>query len=286
MSSPARLQTSLPASGWVGRALPSLVAGLAWTVVGFLILPMLVVLLVSLTDQPYLSLPRDGPSLQYYRNFFSSADWMSAAGQSLLVAFLSTLLAVLMGTACAIACWRLSGRYANFVRLLVMLPMMVPTVIEGLAMHRAWVFLGMFDTVSGLVLAHAMTGLPYVLVTVTAALARFDVRQEQAARSLGASVPVTVIWVICPQIMPGILSGALFAFVHSFDELVVTLFLTSRLIATLPKQMWSGIQENLDPTIAAVSALLILATSTIIIADRYLKYRRRVRAVGTAGVSA
>ena len=245
-----------------------MVFGAAWFVVGFLILPMLFVIPVSLTDQPYLSLPRDHLSGQYYVSFFSKPEWISATLQSLYVACASTVGAVVLGTLCTIACWKITGRVSNLVRLLVLMPLMVPTVIEGLAMYRLWVTLGLFDSYAGLVLAHTITGMPYVLVTVSSSLARFDIRLEQAARSLGASVPRTILEVIVPQILPGILSGALFAFIHSFDELVIVLFITSRRIMTLPKQIWSGIQDNLDPTIAAVSVILMAVTTTIIIVQR------------------
>ena len=239
-----------------------------WFVIGFLLLPMFVVVLASFTDQPFMSLPKESLSTQYYKNFFSSTDWIGSTLRSALVAAVSTLLAVVLGTLCTIGCWRVEGRFSVMVRLMLLAPMMVPTVIEGLAMFKVWVQLGLFDTYFGLILAHTLTGIPYVLVTVSAALARFDLRLEQAARSLGASVPRTIIEVIIPQIRPGIFSGALFVFVHSFDELVVTLFLTSRQIVTLPKQMWSGIQENLDPTIAAVSAIIIAATTMAIVVGR------------------
>ena len=251
--------------------------GAAWFVIGFLVLPMLSVLLVSLTDQPFLSLPKHGLSLQYYENFFARPEWTGSTLQSLFVAAASTFFAVVLGTLCTIACWKLPGRTSNAVRLLILLPLMVPTVIEGLAMYRLWVDLHIFDTVAGLILAHTITGMPYVLVTVSASLARFDFRLEQAARSLGASVPRTIADVIVPHVIPGILSGALFAFVHSLDELVVTLFLTSRRILTLPKQMWSGMQDSLDPTIAAVSTMLIVVTTVMIVAERVLRWRQASR---------
>ena len=249
----------------------SVVFGAGWFVVGFLILPMLFVIPVSLTDQPFLSLPRDHLSAQYYVGFFSRPEWITATLQSLGVAFAATVGAVALGTLCAIACWKITSRASNLVRLLVLLPLMVPTVIEGLAMYRLWVTLGIFDSFAGLVLAHTITGMPYVLVTVSASLARFDIRLEQAARSMGASVPRTIREVIVPQILPGILSGALFAFVHSLDELVIALFITSRRIMTLPKQIWSGMQDSLDPTIAAVSVILIAVTTTFIIAQRFAR---------------
>src|SRR5262249_17782937 len=126
----------------------------------------------------------------------------------------------------------------------------------------------------GVVLAHTLGGLPYVVITVSAALAGFDVKLEQAARGLGASVLDTIRLVIVPAIWPGLISGGVFAFIHSFDELVIVLFITSRKIGTLPKRIWDGLQDRIDPTIAAVSVILIAATLLLLVADSWLRRRR------------
>lgn len=252
----------------------------AWAVLTFLIGPMLVVIPVSLTDRRYLSLPEKALSLQHYRSLLSSDVWWSAAGQSLLIASVSTLLAVVLGSLCAVACWRLANRLAGAVVLLMLLPLIVPTVVQGLAMYRVWAAIGLFDTIPGVILAHALTGIPYVVITVSAALAGFDVKLEQAARSLGASMTDTLRLVILPAILPGVLSGALFAFVHSFDELVIVLFIASRGVQTLPKRIWDGIQDDIDPAIAAVAVIMMLLTvGTLVVhlAVRAAHERRRRR---------
>jgi putative spermidine/putrescine transport system permease protein len=154
-------------------------------------------------------------------------------------------------------------------------------------MYRLWAWLGLHDTYLGVIIAHAIIGLPYVVVPVTAALATVDTKLEQAARSLGASMGQTVRLVIFPNILPGLLSGALFAFASSFDELVVVLFLTSRAISTLPKRIWEGIQEDIDPTIAAAATLLIILTLGLMLLSLFIKgwsARRRQRRSDEAAV--
>jgi putative spermidine/putrescine transport system permease protein len=254
----------------------ALMAG--WSVLGFLVLPMLIVVPVSLTDRNYLSLPEHALSLQHYQAFFTHPLWLHSTLQSLLIAGISTTTSVVLGAFCAIGCWRLSNGWSAAVRLLMLAPLMVPTVIQGLAMYRLWVMAGLYDTYAGVVLAHTLTGIPYVLISVSAALAGFDVKLEQAARGLGASALDTTRLVIVPTIAPGLVSGGVFAFIHSFDELVIVLFITSREIRTLPKRIWDGLQDRIDPTIAAVAVMLIAVTLVLLAADAWLRrYRARSR---------
>ena len=251
--------------------------GLAWSVLGFLVLPLLVIVPVSLTDRPYLSLPEHALSLRHYEAFFTDPAWIGASLQSVLIATCSTTFAVILGALCAIGCWRLSNGLASAVRLLALAPLIVPTVVQGLALYRFWSFAGLFDTYPGVILAHTLTGIPFVVITVSASLASFDLRLEQAARSLGASALDTVRLVIVPSVAPGLISGAVFAFVHSFDELVVVLFITSRAIQTLPKRIWDGLQDRIDPAVASVAVILILITFAAVLFDVFWRQRRARR---------
>jgi putative spermidine/putrescine transport system permease protein len=262
-----------------------MVLGGAWTILAFLILPMVVVIPVSLTDQYYLSLPQDGISFRHYAAFFTNEIWLSATWQSIVIATLSTVFAVIMGSLCAIGCWRLSTNASEAVRTLMLTPIIVPTIVQALAMYRFWIDLGLLDTYAGVILAHTLVAIPYVVITVSASLANFDVRLEQAARSLGASMPETIRLVIMPRIVPGMLSGAIFAFTISFDEIVMVLFLTSRGIYTLPKRIWDGIENHLDPTIAAVATLLIIVTLALLLLELWSRQRRarRLKALAAEG---
>jgi putative spermidine/putrescine transport system permease protein len=137
---------------------------------------------------------------------------------------------------------------------------MVPPIISAMAFYRWWVPLGLIDSYLGIILAHTILAIPMVLITVSASLANFDLRLEQASRSLGASVATTVWRIILPVIRPGILAGAVFAFILSWDEIVVTLFISKFSVFTLPRRLWNGMRENTDPTVAAAAVVLICIT--------------------------
>jgi putative spermidine/putrescine transport system permease protein len=152
--------------------------------------------------------------------------------------------------------------------------------VHALGFYQGWVQFGLIDTYAGLILAHAMKGMPYVVISVSAALANVDLRLEQAARNLGATMLTTLRLVIVPAAWPGILTGAVFAFAISWDELVVNLFITSRNVYTLPRKIWDGIQDNIDPAVAALATLLILVTVLAMVA-RMMFSRRSDKEAGS-----
>jgi putative spermidine/putrescine transport system permease protein len=238
----------------------------AWVTVLFLTLPLVIVVPVSLTPQRYLSLPGAQWSLRHYRALLEDPSWARSIRDSLIVASGSTVIAVILGTLVAVGCWRISSRLSEFVRMLMLAPMIVPSIVHALGFYQGWVQFGLIDTYSGLILAHAMKGMPYVVVTVSAALANVDLRLEQAARNLGATILQTLRMVIVPAARPGILAGAVFAFAVSWDELVVNLFITSRNVYTLPRKIWDGIQDNINPAVAAVATLMIVFTVLVMVA--------------------
>ena len=246
----------------------------AWAALIYLVLPITIVLPVSLTDQRFLSLPYETISFRHYVALFHSEQWLGAIWQSFWIAVASTIIAVVTGTLCAIGCWRISRRSTDLVRALMLLPIVIPTIVYAIGVYRYFGRLDLLDRFLGVTLAHGVTGIPYVVVTVSTALASFDPRLETAARSLGASLRQTLSWVILPRIIPGIASGAIFAFIHSWDELVIVLFIASRRVFTLPRKIWDGINENLDPTMAAVAVLLIGLTVLMLGLDLLLRRKR------------
>ncbi len=252
---------------------------LAWSVVSFLVLPLLVVVPVSVTDTRYLAMPDKGLSFQHFAKLLSSPAWLGSIWNSVMIAALTTILCVVLGTLCAVGCWRLSSRVSESVRMLMLLPIVVPSIVYSLGVYRLFVDLRLLDTVLGVVIAHVVTGVPYVVITVSASLATLDIRLEQAARSLGATLGQTVRKVIVPNILPGVASGAIFAFIHSWDETVIVLFIAGRTVYTLPRRMWADINENLDPVIAAVAVMLIVVTLGLLLTELTLR-RRRARAGG------
>jgi putative spermidine/putrescine transport system permease protein len=236
----------------------SLSGPLAWILLAFLVLPILVIPPASLTDQSYLSLPKDHLSLSHYVRLFHSPVWIHAFFQSLVIGIASASLAVLLGVSCTVGCWRIGNTVSIVVRALLILPMVIPSIVYALGISRLWVQVNLFDTMPGVILAHTVTGMPYVVMTTSAALAGFDPALERAARSLGASSMQSLFRVVLPNIKAGIVPGAIFAFMHSWDELVVVLFIASRQIVTVPRMIYEGINEELDPIIASVATALIL----------------------------
>jgi putative spermidine/putrescine transport system permease protein len=246
----------------------------AWAILSVLIIPSLVAFPVSVTGKTYLSFPWEGASLQHFRNLLTSPEWISSFGQSLLIAVASSALATLLGTLAAIGLWRVSGRFIEAIRAFLLLPLMVPPIISAMAFYRWWVPLGLIDSYLGIILAHAILAIPMVVITVSAALANFDLKLEQASRSLGASLPTTVRRVILPVIRPGILAGAVFAFILSWDEIVVTLFISKFDVFTLPRRLWNGMRENTDPTVAA-AAVVLICTTLVFLAGFAILSRKR-----------
>jgi putative spermidine/putrescine transport system permease protein len=242
------------ATGW------PLLVGLSWAVLLFLMLPTLVAVPVSLTPERYISLPNGTLSLIHYRALFTDPSWTDAVLQSIGIGTAASTLAVLLGGAAAVGLWRIASRLGEVARILALAPLIVPPVVSALAFYRMFAQVGLIDTFSGVILAHTVLAAPFVLITTAASLATVDRRQEQASRSLGGSALQTLWWVVLPQARPGLLTGAVFAFLTSWDEIVVTLFVSSREVYTLPRKMWDGLNERIDPTIAAAATVLFLVT--------------------------
>ena len=229
----------------MNRLQPSgIVLAFAWLVLSFLALPAFVAIPVSFTDTRYLSLPKEHLSLQHWGTFLSSEAWLGSIWQSLWIASVSTAVAVTVGTLCAIGCWRIASSLSEKVRGLMILPMAVPTIIYALGLYRLCVDLDLVGSALGVVLAHSVTGLPYVVLTVSASLSNLDPRLEQAARGLGASIGQTLRYVIVPNVVPGVLSGTIFAFIHSWDELVVVIFIGGRVVHAAAPHGWDQRQPR------------------------------------------
>jgi len=239
----------------------------------FLIVPVLVIVPLSFNSSSFLSYPLSGFSLRWYDTFFHSQEWLGALGNSLLIAPLATLLATVLGVLASMGLVRGEFRGKGIVMAIIISPMVAPVVIIAVGMFFFFAKLSLLNSYLGLVLAHALLGVPFVVITVVAVLKRYDTTLSRAAASLGASPLLTFRKVTLPLIAPGVFSGALFAFAASFDEVVVTLFLASPTQRTLPIQMFAGIRENLDPTIAAAASLMIGASLILLIVMEILRRR-------------
>ena len=242
-------------------------------VLAFLLLPIVVIVPLSFSSSSFLVYPVPGWSLQWYRELFVSPEWLRAARNSFIVAPAATLIATVLGTLAAVGLAR--ARFPGKSALLAVLiaPMIVPIVVVGVGTYLFFARLGLSDTYLGLIVVHAALGAPFVLTTVSATLQGFDPNLVRASRSLGASPFETFFRVTLPLIAPGVIAGALFAFATSFDEVVVTLFLAGPSQVTLPRQMFTGIRENITPVIAAVATLLIVFTTGLMLVLEWLRGR-------------
>lgn len=240
----------------------------------FLLLPILVIVPLSFSDSSFLVYPIPGWSLKWYQNLFTSDEWARAARNSFIVAPSATVIATMLGTLAAVGLARSDFPFKGALMSLLIAPMVVPIVVVGVATYLFFAPLGLVDSYVGLILVHAALGAPFVLTTVLATLQGFNQNLVRASLSLGANPVATFFRITLPVIAPGVISGALFAFATSFDEVVVTLFLAGPEQVTLPRQMFTGIRENITPTIAAVATLLILFTTSLLLALEWLRGRR------------
>lgn len=238
------------------------VSTIAAAVMIFLVLPQFILLVQSFTAEDYLSFPPRSFGVRWYAFIFRDETWLRALGTSLLVAALATPLALVIGTAAAIGLDRGPIRMRKAMRTALVSPMILPHVVLGMAIYRVFLPLRFDDTVTGFLVAHLVLCVPYVIVTAGASLQGMDRSLEEAAASLGASVPVTLWRVVLPLIRPGLIAGAVFAFITSFDEFIVTYFLASRQ-TTAPIQIFSSLSYQLEPSIAAVSGLTLVVTGAL-----------------------
>ncbi len=246
----------------------------------FLILPILIIVPLSFSAGTFLTFPLPGLSLRWYQEFFSSGPWQLALRNSLIVASATTVLATVLGTLAALGMTRARLPAPTLLMGLIVSPMVVPLVIVAVGVYFAYAPFGLTGSLLGLTLAHTVLAVPFVVITVSATLQGFDPNQIRAGASLGAP-PATVFFrIVLPLILPGVISGALFAFVTSFDEVVVALFLTGPAERTLPRQMFNGIRENISPIIAAAASLLILLSVLLLTVLELLRRRNeRLRGI-------
>jgi putative spermidine/putrescine transport system permease protein len=232
-------------------------AVLTGAVLIFLVAPILTIVPLSFSSGSFFYYPLPGFSLRWYEDFFTSSFWLSSLKNSLIVGVSATVLATVLGTLAALGIWRARFPAQALVLAILISPMVVPVVIVAVGAYFAFAPLGLTDGYLGLILAHATLGVPFVVVTVLATLSGFDRTLIRAAESLGASQITTFRRVTLPLILPGVASGAVFAFAASFDEVVVALLMAGPGQRTLPRQMFSGINDNISLTITAAATMLI-----------------------------
>lgn len=252
----------------------------------FLILPILVVIPLSFNATNFftftpemLALDPAGFSLRHYQDFFTNPDWQNALWNSVRIAPVATLLSVVLGTLAAVGLSQPHVPFRGVIMAILISPMIVPLIISAAGMYFFYSRLGLQGTYWGVVLAHAVLGIPFVIITVTATLVGFDRSLVRAASNLGADPVTTFFKIQMPLILPGVISGALFAFITSFDEVVVVLFVGSASQKTLTWQMFIGLREQISPTILAVATILV-TISVLLLTTLELLRRRSERMRG------
>lgn len=243
-------------------------------VIVFLVVPTLIVVPMSFSDSRYLTFPPEGWSLRWYKAYLGSVEWRTATYISLQAATLTSFLATVTGTLAAYGIHTSSLKIRHYMRILLTLPMIIPLILIAIGAFLVFAPVGLNSSLTGIVLAHSILAIPLVLVTVSSGLQNFDLNQEKVARSLGASRPRAFLTVTLPQIRNSVLSAALLAFVISLDEVVIALLIAGGDKATLPKRMFLALRDEIDPTISAISTILIVLSVILLIISFSLQKKR------------
>ncbi len=252
-------------------------AAIVGLILFFLVLPTLIVIPMSVGTASYIEFPPKGLTLRWYVEYVNDPQWIAATFFSLRVALATTVTATAIGTLAAIALVRGNLPGKGIVRALTLSPMVVPHIVIAVALYLVFAPLRLTGNFFGFLIAHTMLAVPYVVLTVTAALHRFDVTLELAALSCGASRPRAFFSVVLPNILPGVAAGAVFAFLASFDEATVAFFISGIEGKTITRKMFEDIDFNLTPVIAAVSTVLVAASLMLMSAVQLLQSRQAKR---------
>jgi putative spermidine/putrescine transport system permease protein len=260
----------------------------------FLLAPIIIMMPLSFNAQPYFTFTREmltfnpeGYSLRWYQDLFSSDSWMRSIRNSFIIGIAATALATTLGTLAALGLSRAHMPFKGLIMGILISPMIVPLIISAAGMFFFFSSVNLAQTYLGVILAHTALGTPFVVITVTATLVGFDESLTRAAANLGASPTRTFFKVTMPLILPGVISGALFAFITSFDEIVIVLFVAGVEQRTIPREMWSGIREQISPTILAVATILVLISIALLTTLELLRRRsERLRGLSRGGRNA
>jgi putative spermidine/putrescine transport system permease protein len=252
----------------------------------FLITPIVVIVPLSFNAEPYftftyemLTLDPEGWSLRWYKAFLNSEEWLTSIKNTFIIAIASTFLATSLGTIAALGLSKPYIPFKNAIMAMLISPMVVPLIISAAGMYFFYSSIGLTSTYPGIILAHTALGTPFVIITVTATLVGFDQTLVRASANLGADPTTTFFKVIMPLIAPGVISGALFAFITSVDEIVIVYFIAGPEQKTVPLKMFSGIREEISPTILAVASILV-GISILLLTTLELIRRRNERLRG------
>lgn len=261
-----------------GRAGRGLYLAINVAILVFMLTPIAIVFVFALNPTPFIQFPPVGISLRWFEKFFAARDFMHALMFSLEVAAMTTVAATILGASAALAIARGNIPGSRIIVATMLSPLMLPAILTGLSLFQAYVLLDVGRPLWGLVAGHTLVTIPYVVRTTLAVLHNFDTRLEEAAQNLGASPGRTFVEVTLPLVKPGVLAGSIFAFIVSFDQFPVSLFLVSPGNETLPITLFNYLKFDLDGTIGAASVVSILLAFLVVIAlDRTVGLRSTVQ---------
>lgn len=229
----------------------------------FLILPVLIIMPMSFSSSRYIEFPPPGFSTRWYESFFNSTAWTTALKNSLVIGIMTTILALVLGILIAEGLNKSNFKGKSIITELFMMPMLVPGIIVGISLFRFESELKISGTLTGLIIAHTVLAVPFVVRTILASLAGLNPNFELAAQNLGANKMETFLKITFPIIKPAVFSAAMFAFATSFDEIVVSQFICGIRVKTLPKVIWDGLNQQLDPTITSIATIMITAITVL-----------------------
>lgn len=248
---------------------------LAAVIMILLVIPTFIVIPMSFSASQYLEFPPKEWSLRWYDTYLGSTKWMRATATSFQVGFLTMLVATPLGTMAAYALFVSRHRLTRGLFLLLITPMIVPVILIAIGTFYAFGRMGLNNSITGLVLAHTALALPLVIIVVTAGLRSYDLNQEDVARSLGASRTTAFFQITLPQIRFSVITAGLLSFLTSFDEVIVAIFVSGGANATLTKHMFAALRDYIDPTIAAISTIMVVLSSVLLLATQYLGSRNK-----------
>ncbi len=242
----------------------------AWVVIGFLVLPTLLVIPLAFTSSQFLEFPPPGYGLTWFRTYFDSPLWIQATIRSFLVAFATAIAATAIGGFTALALANSRTRWSGLIFAFFLAPMIVPRIVIAVGLFYLFARIGLVATDLGLIIGHTVLAIPFALVTMAAVLKSYDQRLDQAAATLGANRLKTLTGVTIPLVKGGLVAAFLFSFITSFDELTIAIFVSGGVKTTLPKQMWDDMILQLNPTLAAVSVVVfVVVTVMLLVAERF-----------------
>ncbi len=240
-----------------------------------LVIPTLIVIPMSFSDSQYLEFPPETWSMRWYEEYFGSKKWMRATVTSLQVGTLTMLVATPLGTMAAYALFVSGHKAARALFVILITPMIVPVILIAIGAFYAYGKLGLNNSITGLVLAHTALATPLVMIVITAAFRSYDLNQELVARSLGATRLKAFFVITLPQIKFSVITAALLSFLTSFDEVIVSIFVSGGTKATLTKHMFSALRDYIDPTIAAISTIMVLISTLLLLATQWFSSRQK-----------